>query len=223
MDVMVMTFYRAGQEEKDHNDERVRDQSLTRCGMMAQKRLEWINRDYKTYVKTKRTEQEEGSGEQRIGTPLQLEYDMYGLIYVTTLFPEYLYVCEKTKKAKDEAKAKIDAARPPDDQIVDTTWLKHFENAKGKKIPQDVARELEKEKHAFEEKIKKIKEVTSPDRKTTQTVTKIRLSDDEEIGTKKLKWRMLKHWALTENYHDQPWYLPLDDENKDKVEALRTA
>ena len=40
---------------------------------------------------------EEGSGEQRIGTPLKLEYDMYGLLFVTTLHPEYIYALQKAK------------------------------------------------------------------------------------------------------------------------------
>ena len=83
-------------EKKD-----VRGQTLIRIGMMAQKRLEWLNRDFKTYVRHKKTRTEEGSGEQRIGTSLRLNYDMYSLLYVTTMHPEYLHVLQKAKERED--------------------------------------------------------------------------------------------------------------------------
>ena len=47
--------------------------------------------------------------------------------------------------------------------------------------------------------------------------------DHFTIGQKSIKWKHLKHWALTENYFDQPWFLPLDKENKNFVEQMRAA
>lgn len=133
--------------------------------MMAQKRLEWLNRDFKTYVRHKKSNTEEGSGEQRIGTPLELEYDMYGLLYVTTLHPEYLYVKQKAKKEEDEAKAKKVTVK--DQRRPNTDWIEGFDAGKGKSknIDPKVACYLELEKKAFEEEIKKIADTIKEQKK----------------------------------------------------------
>ena len=108
---------------------------------MAQKRLEWLNRDFKKkYVRHKKNRAEEGSGEQRIRTAMKLEYDMYGLIYLTTLHPEYLYVLKKARQDEDAAK-KAALAVPNDGKDRSTGWMKKFDHASINlsKIPWDIA------------------------------------------------------------------------------------
>ena len=60
---------------------------------------------------------------------------MYGLIYVTTLHPEYLYVLEKDKKEADEAKAKQESEVKTLEEGKSqeaAEWLKNFKYGKGK-------------------------------------------------------------------------------------------
>ena len=72
---------------------------------------------------------------------------MYSLIYITTLHPEYLYVQSKRHEEKSERK-------PKDAQ--DTSWIKGFESAVTKPIPEEIALLLDNERQAFEFKIAKI-------------------------------------------------------------------
>lgn len=68
MDVLVMTFGYGNQYEQvwdDNQKAKVNGdrQTLERVGYTAQKRLEWLNRDFRQYVRHKKTRAEEGSGE----------------------------------------------------------------------------------------------------------------------------------------------------------------
>ena len=55
---------------------------------------------------------------------------MYGLLYVTTLHPEYLYVLQKKKKDRDEAKALKVTVN--EDVKHCTKWIESFDAGKGK-------------------------------------------------------------------------------------------
>ena len=57
---------------------------------------------------------------------MRIEFDMYSLLYVTTLHPEYLYVLKK-EKDDQEARQKVEAkfTEPEEGKIVDTDWLRN--------------------------------------------------------------------------------------------------
>ena len=94
---------------------------------------------------------------------MRLEYDMYGLLFVTTLHSEYLYALIKAKKEDDAAKRKQkkDLKRivaEEKDSNKPAAWLEKFDYGKGaKNLDQKTLNYLLLEKKAFEAKIKVIK------------------------------------------------------------------
>lgn len=92
---------------------------------------------------------------------------MYGLLYVTTLHPEYLHVLEKDKKKEDAAKQaqkeKLKKLGVEELGVEESKkaaeWIESFEYGKGKsdKLDPKTVSYLALEKEAFEKQIKKAK------------------------------------------------------------------
>ena len=88
---------------------------------------------------------------------MKLELDMYSLIYITTLYSEYLYVRKMRhiiKKEKEEIeKSKLEKLKYNPESI---EWLEGFEKELGKRIPRRLAVKLSNERRAFDSKIEEV-------------------------------------------------------------------
>ena len=63
--------------------------------------------DSNSYQGLKQNQQQEGSGPPRLGENLCPQFDMYSLLFATTLHPEYLYLIKKEIEDRDETVDKL--------------------------------------------------------------------------------------------------------------------
>ena len=56
----------------------------------------------KTYLEKTR-DRKDGTGEFRVGKPMVTEFDLYSMLYVTTLYPEYVYLIKKAYEEREHA------------------------------------------------------------------------------------------------------------------------
>ena len=132
----------------------------------------------------KQEERESGAGPTRIGSPVKLSFDLYSMLFVTTMYPDYIYAFKKKKAGSDEIMDKMikreqdklaeeRAAEPsetnmsiqhqdtieglpvPEDEI-STRWLQCFEEELGVQLGQGMARKLQGEKEAIRKKIQEM-------------------------------------------------------------------
>jgi hypothetical protein len=50
----------------------------------------------------KQEERESGAGPTRIGSPVKLEFDLYSMLFVTTMYPDYIYAFKQKKAESDK-------------------------------------------------------------------------------------------------------------------------
>ena len=110
--------------------------------MVVQNRIEEFLKDSMSYMKNKKQNAEDGTGDLRIGTPLKLELDMYALLYITSLYSEYIYVIDKKHK-----ESQLDEG--------DREWIAKLRRKYREKgaISEETAKKLLCEKKALEAKI----------------------------------------------------------------------
>ena len=110
--------------------------------MVVQNRIEEFLKDSMSYMKNKKQNADDGAGELRIGTPLKLELDMYALLYITSLYSEYIYVIDKKHR-----ESQLDEG--------DREWIAKLRRKYREKgaISEETAKKLLCEKKALEAKI----------------------------------------------------------------------
>jgi len=60
-----------------------------------------------TREKTKKKDRNDGTGEFRVGKPMELGFDLYSMMYVTMLFPEYVYLFSKVHQREEDTLDKL--------------------------------------------------------------------------------------------------------------------
>ena len=83
---------------------------------------------------------------------------MYAMLFVATLEPDYIYIHKKRQQEELAADLELDRQIEQSSERADvsTEWLKGFEKKLGVKIPQEVARHLEKDRIELESKMDSI-------------------------------------------------------------------
>ena len=93
--VMVVTYFNESENEAE----------VVRIVGQQMKTIRDLNTS-KTYFQ-KEKDRKDGTGEFRVGTPMELGFDLYSMMYVTMLFPEYVYLFEKIHKKEEETLEKL--------------------------------------------------------------------------------------------------------------------